>query len=196
MMDAQGVANDPFFAVGLVIVLLTVIAFAGWNVYAIRNLRQETAVARSDSQIFIAAEGWKVGDWAPRATLKGIDGQSFSLRDVAEKHNVIYFAQDTCATCKRQFPDLNAAAAGVEAAGGSLALVSLMNESTLSEMQQQYGFTFPVYEIGKAELARLNIMGSPTILLFQRGVLVEAFTEATVAQEQEHIKQSLQRFHD
>lgn len=191
--ESNQVSLDTLSVAALAGMLLITLGIGVWTSFKLNSTGESLRETKSDFGVFVAGVGWKIGEFAPDVLVTSLTGTPESFRSVAEEHQVIYIASDTCTACIRQFPELNRASQDIGRAGGSFAVVSVLNQSSLTDLRDQHQFIFPVYSINKDNLSHLNLYGSPTVLVFRRGVLIDAFSEPSVEALVSHAVKSLKR---
>ncbi len=191
---ARGGKWPIYVILGLLFLTLVV---SIWNARVLFNLNGQVLAAVSqrqgnDSGVFLTADGWQPGQVAPAVAVQTTDDEELSFAEVAAEHPVIYVAWDRCPICLEHFPELYRAAADVEAAGASFAMVVLLSEADeesaasdstagakLKKLEETYGWNFPVFGIDQAGMLELNLQGTPTTLILRRGILGEAFASSS-----------------
>jgi hypothetical protein len=180
--EPQPPGTPAWFGYAMVSLLLASVLVAAWSVRTTMTLKGSlpgtvrdavTSVQRSEA--FEADSTWRPGQFAPEVPLVSTAGETFSFRDVAGRHDLIYLATDDSPICAQHFPELNQAAAKVGAAGGSMALIVYLRTGTLSDLTEQYRWQFPVYAIDGDAVESLGARGVPMAMVFRNGVLGDAF---------------------
>lgn len=175
--------------------LALMLVISVWNARLLLNIDSQVTATLSqqagNAGVFLTVDGWQLGQLAPAIDVYTADAERHSFADVAAEHEVIYVAWDRCPICLEHFPELHRAASEVRAAGASFAMVILLSEADetpaadqtptpeLRELQETYGWSFPVFSTDQAGMLELNLQGTPTTLILRRGVLGEAFASSS-----------------
>jgi hypothetical protein len=184
-----------FLILGMLAAILLFSVWTARSIYGLGSMLVDiTAQQRSDSSlanVLITSDGWSPGKLAPAIEVQTVDGGSRSFTEVAAESDFVYVAWDRCPICVEHFPHLNGAAAEIESAPASFAMVVLISEPSdevpdaevplnVGELRDVYGWTFPVYGIDRPAMLELNVQGTPTALILRRGVLGTAFAAGSL----------------
>ena len=116
------------------------------------------------------------GSFAPAFTLKGLDGKSYSLRDLLDKGPVVLaFFKVSCPVCQFTFPFLERISERYSGEGVSVIGVSQDDTRPTREFNQEFGVKFPtlIDDNGYPVSNAYGLTTVPTVLLMAPNGLIK-----------------------